>query len=293
MSSPDGLRVLAERLAREAADLIRTGTGGDRSVQATKSSPTDVVTAMDRAVEELLRSRIRQERPQDAVLGEEGGLAGPSGGSPGGLTWVLDPIDGTVNYTYGLPAFAVSVAVVSGDPRVPGAWTPQAGCVLQPGSRPAGDQVWTAARGAGASANGTAIRMPAPPPLGRALVATGFGYRAERRAGQARVVAALLPRIRDIRRIGSAALDLCWLAEGRLDAYYERGVNVWDIAAAALVVREAGGEVTGLRGAPASPETTVAAGRPLLGELSDLLADLAADTDQHIGQDIDQPTDRG
>jgi myo-inositol-1(or 4)-monophosphatase len=274
------LRDLAERVAREAGAAILAGARPQ--VQATKSSPTDVVTAMDRAVEELLRERLRAARPQDAVLGEEGGsVAGAASTGDSGdngdtaLTWVLDPIDGTVNYLYGIPAYAVSVAVVEGDPAVPGAWRPVAGCVHQPVT----STTWTAAAGLGASCDGVPLRLGAPPALDRALVATGFGYRTERRAGQARVLAGVLPRIRDIRRIGSAALDLCAVASGTVDAYYERGVNVWDVAAATLVVTEAGGVVTGLRGAPAGPGLTLAAAGPLAAELGDLLAGLDADRD--------------
>jgi myo-inositol-1(or 4)-monophosphatase len=266
---------LAEAVAREAGEMILRGErerSGERpEVESTKSSPTDVVTAMDRAVEDLLRSRLAQARPGDGVLGEEAGL------EPGstGLTWVLDPIDGTVNYLYRMPAYAVSVALVSGDPTVPGGWEPVAGCVHQPAT----GATWTAARGEGAWLGDRRLRLGPVPQLPAALVATGFGYRRQRRAGQARVLADVLPRVRDIRRIGSSALDLCGVATGTVDAYYERGVNVWDIAAATLVLTEAGGAIRGLRGAPPGPEMVVAGGDPLLSDLVDLLTGLDADSD--------------
>jgi myo-inositol-1(or 4)-monophosphatase len=276
----DDDRALAERVARQAGALIRAGrhlrpepggAGREAEVAATKSSPTDVVTAMDRAVEDLLRRELAAARPGDGLLGEE---AGHQPGSTG-RTWVLDPIDGTVNYLYRIPAYAVSVALVEGDPTVDGGWAPLAGCVFEPAT----GRSWTAARGRGATLDGVPLTLAAPPELDRALVATGFGYRAERRAGQAAVLAEVLPRIRDIRRIGSAALDLCGVAGGTADAYYERGVHVWDIAAAALVLSEAGGVLTGLRGAPPG-EAMVVAGAPVLaGVLAGLLAGLDADSD--------------
>jgi myo-inositol-1(or 4)-monophosphatase len=266
---------LAEEIAREAGELILAGerdrSGRRPEVESTKSSPTDVVTAMDRAVEELLRTRLAEARPDDGVLGEE---AGGRGGSSG-YTWVLDPIDGTVNYLYRIPAYAVSVALVTGDPTVPGGWQSVAGCVHQPAT----GSTWTAARGEGAFLGERRLRLRPVPELAQALVGTGFGYRRQRRTGQARVLAGVLPQIRDIRRIGSAALDLCGVATGTLDAYYERGVNVWDIAAAALVLTEAGGELRGLRGAAAGPEMVVAGGDPLLADLVGLLTDMQADSD--------------
>ena len=266
---------LAEQVAREAGALILSGERdrpGERpEVESTKSSPTDVVTAMDKAVEDLLRTRLAEARPGDGLLGEEAGF------EPGrtGLSWVLDPIDGTVNYLYRIPAYAVSVALVEGDPTVPGAWRSLAGCVLQPATGTA----WTAGLGLGARLGARQLHLAPPPELSQALVATGFGYRVERRVGQARVLTGVLPRVRDIRRIGSAALDLCGVATGTLDAYYERGVNAWDIAAAQLVLSEAGGAVHGLRGAPAGPDMVVGAGDPLAGRLVELLTELAADQD--------------
>lgn len=273
----DELMAVARDAATAAAGLIRAATGDqdDRpAVASTKSSPTDVVTAMDRAIERHLREHLAKVRPQDGVLGEEedGLRAGSSG-----LTWVLDPIDGTVNYLYRIPVYSVSVAVVAGDPRVPGAWTPVAGCVVSVET----GETWTAGLGRGSAVDGRPLSIRTDPDgpreLSQALVATGFGYRAERRAEQARVFAALAPVIRDIRRIGSASLDLCMVAAGQVDLYYERGVNVWDMAAAALVVIEAGGVVTGLAGRPLG-ERTVLAGEPgLCARLAEALVAAGAD----------------
>jgi myo-inositol-1(or 4)-monophosphatase len=265
------LRDLAERVARAAGDLVRTAAAGRVRVEDTKSSPSDVVTAADRAAEALLRDLLSAERPDDAVLGEEGSS------SPGrtGLTWVLDPIDGTVNFLYGIPAYAVSVAVVEGTPGDPGRWSTVAGCVHEV----ARGETWTAGRGLGAALDGQRLGPRPVPALDAALVATGFGYLAARRRAQARVVADLLPRVRDIRRIGAASLDVCHVAAGRVDAYYERGLNVWDFAAAQLVATESGVSVLGPGGGPPSGELLVAARAPLAGVLAAELDRLGADRD--------------
>lgn len=269
------LMAVAERVAREAGDLVSTGRPDRVTVAATKSSPQDVVTAMDFASEELLRRRLAELRPDDGVLGEERGFVpGPSG-----VTWVVDPIDGTVNYLYGQPSYSVSVAAVTG-PRgeapSPRTWTVLAGCVHAPTL----GVTYTAARGQGSWRDGARLTMgPGPDDLSGCLLGTGFGYRAQRRAAQGRVVAALLPQVRDIRRIGSAAVDLCSVAAGTLDAHYERGLQPWDMAAASLVVTEAGGAVVGLRGAPADDEMTVAGPPALAARLATILADLGADSD--------------
>jgi myo-inositol-1(or 4)-monophosphatase len=269
--TPHALAALAQEAAEAAGALIRENRPERVQVADTKSSPTDVVTEMDRAAERCIRDVLLGARPADGLLGEETGL------TPGstGLTWVVDPIDGTINYLYGIPAYAVSVAVVEGDPRIPGGWTSLAGCVLDVGS----GEIWTASRGGGAWVDGRPVAGPAPPELGLALIGTGFGYREDRRRSQARVVAALLPRVRDVRRFGSAALDLCWVAGGRLDGFYERGVNSWDIAAGILVAAEAGVDVRGLRGAPPGPAMLVAARPPLADVLVEELEGLGADSD--------------
>ncbi|WP_369373812.1 inositol monophosphatase [Promicromonospora sp. Populi] len=270
---PDGvtvtaLRDLALRLATAAGALVREGRPDRVEVAATKSSDVDPVTVMDRASEDLLREMIAAERPDDAILGEEGDdVAGTSG-----LTWVLDPIDGTVNYLYGIASWAVSVAVVAGPPE-PATWTILAGCVHSV----ADGRTWSAGLGEGATRDGAPVRVGAPASLGSCLVGTGFGYDAERRAQQAQVLTQVLPRIRDIRRLGSAAIDLCLLADGSLDLYYERGLNPWDMAAGAIVATEAGATVTGLRGGPAGNAMTVAGPSGLVAELAEILE--AADAD--------------
>lgn len=251
--STRALMQVAETIAREAATLVRAGREGDVSVAATKSSAQDVVTAMDLASEALLRRRLAELRPDDGILGEEDSLTP----STSGTWWVVDPIDGTVNYLYGLPAYAVSVAAVTspvGKDPDPSTWTVLAGCVVAP----ADGRVFLAGLGQGATLDGRPLRVNEPQPLIDCLVGTGFGYVASRRRSQARVVADLLPQVRDIRRIGSAALDLCTLAAGGLDLYYERGLQPWDLAAGSLVAQEAGAVVTGLRGRPAGEDMTVA-----------------------------------
>ncbi|WP_454857380.1 inositol monophosphatase family protein [Promicromonospora soli] len=270
---PDGvtvtaLRDLAVRLATAAGALVREGRPDRVVVAATKSSEVDPVTVMDRASEDLLREMIAAERPDDAILGEEGDdVAGTSG-----LTWVLDPIDGTVNYLYGVASWAVSVAVVAGPPE-PGAWTVLAGCVHSV----ADGRTWSAGLGEGATRDGEPIRVGAAASLGTSLVGTGFGYDAGRRAHQAQVLTQVLPKIRDIRRLGSAAIDLCLLADGSMDLYYERGLNPWDMAAGVVVATEAGAVVTGLRGGPAGNAMTVAGPPELVAQLAEILE--AADAD--------------
>jgi fructose-1,6-bisphosphatase/inositol monophosphatase family enzyme len=254
-------------VAVEAGALLEGRYGRPKVVQ-TKSSPTDVVTEMDRAAEELIRNRILAARPADAILGEEGGQTGA--GSP--VRWIVDPLDGTVNYLYGLPDWAVSIAAeVSG--------TVMAGVVCAPLRR----ATYVATAGAGAWLHSG--WLPAPSrlscntdvPLADALVATGFSYQAARRAVQGQVAARLLPQVRDIRRAGAAALDLCSLAAGQLDGYYESGLHDWDIAAGGLIAREAGALVSGLHGSEPGEAMTIAAGAGLFRELHDLIAMLTGE----------------
>lgn len=238
-------------------------------IAASKSSPEDIVTVADRETELLIRSLLADARPDDGFLGEEGGAeAGTSG-----LTWVVDPIDGTVNYAYGMPRWAVSIAVVEGDPD-PLTWTALAGAVVDPVL----GEVCTASRGGGAflADRGSGGRRLAvrETELSLALVATGFSYTAERRERQADVVRGLIGRIRDIRRSGVASLDLCDVASGRVNAYYERGLRPWDHAAAALVATEAGARVTGLGGRAAGEGFLLAAPPALAEELERVLARL-------------------
>ncbi len=239
----------------------------------TKSSPTDVVTEMDRAAEVLIRQRLLAVRPQDAILGEEGGEKAGRAGGPGRVRWVVDPLDGTVNYLYGLADWSVSIAA-----EVDG--TVVAGVVTVPSH----GEVFTATLGGGAwlDAGGgepVPLRCNTGVPLEQALVSTGFGYEVPRRVVQGAVVGAVLPRVRDIRRGGSCAVDLCSLAAGRVDAYYERGVNYWDWAAGGLVATEAGARLGGLASAGAGPSMTIAAEPVLFGRLRDLLASLDAERD--------------
>lgn len=264
------LRDLAERLAREAGELVRSGRPDQVEVAATKSTATDVVTRMDADSEALLRREIAAARPDDAILGEEEG----SSSGTSGITWVIDPVDGTVNYLYGVASYAVSVAAVVGPPD-PREWTVLAGAVHSV----VDDRTWTAGLGAGATLDGRPVRVNAETDLGQCLVGTGFGYDADRRRAQARVLVDVLPQVRDIRRLGSAAIDLCLVATGELDLYYERGLNPWDMAAGALVAQEAGARVTGLRGRPADREMVVAGPPEAVARLVRVLEDVDADTD--------------
>ncbi|KGM14279.1 inositol monophosphatase family protein [Cellulomonas bogoriensis] len=270
-TSPQDLAGIAEEVARAAGRLIREQRPTRVEVAGTKTSQVDVVTQMDLASEALIRAELARLRPGDGMLGEEDGLI------PGtsGLTWVVDPIDGTVNYLYGIPAYAVSVAVVSGEP-VPGSWQVEAGCV----HAVADGRTWTAARGRGARLDGRRLEIGPAAPLASALVGTGFGYRSRRRREQARVLTEVLPRVRDVRRIGSAALDLCAVASGQLNAYFERGLQPWDLAAGALVAQEAGATVSGLRGEPAGEVMTVAASPATHEALVALLESVRADAEE-------------
>ncbi|NCD18640.1 MAG: inositol monophosphatase [Actinobacteria bacterium] len=262
--NPADLHALCRTLADGAAEIATRRRRQGVSVAATKSSDVDIVTAVDQEVEQWLLDQLASARPDDAVLGEEGdGRTGTSG-----LTWVVDPIDGTVNYLYGLPHWSVSVAVCAGPPE-PGAWELLAGAV----AAPALGVTWHAVRGGGAFRGETRIEARAGVPLGKALVGTGFSYVAERRSRQGAAVAALLPQVRDIRRLGSVAIDLCLVADGSLDAHYERGLNVWDIAAGSLVLTESGGEVLGPGSAPA-PDMIVAGHGHTVRELAAALAAL-------------------
>ena len=223
---PSELRELAVRAARETGALLQHhNVRGLRGLD-TKSTATDMVSDADRDAEELLVQILTAARPHDALLGEEG--AGREGTS--GLRWVVDPLDGTTNFVFGYPQWAVSVAVEDEH-------GPLAGAIYDP-SR---DELFAAARGRGTTLNGDRVHVRGTHDLSQALIATGFGYDAERRALQAARVADVIPRIRDIRRGGAAAIDLAWVACGRLDGYWESGLNAWDWSAGSLLVTEAGG----------------------------------------------------
>jgi len=254
-------------------------------VVATKSSPTDVVTEMDRKAERLIREMIMDERPGDAILGEEQGQTGGTGdpatsrttGNIPPVRWVVDPLDGTVNYLYGLPDWAVSVAAESGGQIVAGVvCAPRRDALF---GAVAGGGSWRASLSAGTAAARKPLACNADVPLARALIATGFGYGAGRRLIQAEVLASVLPRVRDIRRNGACSVDLSMLAGGQVDGYYERGVQYWDIAAGGLIAQEAGAVVAGLAGKPAGPEMTIGAGPTLFAELQDLLMGLNPERD--------------
>jgi myo-inositol-1(or 4)-monophosphatase len=256
---------LAVATAREAAELVRRGRATAGDDVAVKSSPVDVVTAVDTASEHLVVGRLLGARPDDGVLGEEGAQrAGTSG-----VRWIVDPIDGTVNFLYDLPAYAVSIAA-----EVDGAVV--AGVVLNAAT----GELFTAVAGRGAFRSTPEEPGPVRLTGSRAaslelsLVATGFGYRVEQRRAQGAVVAALLPRVRDIRRHGSAALELCAAAAGRVDAYYEADLQPWDHAAGALVAAEAGLVLGGLPGRPFGDPMVVAAAPGIADELLALLAEL-------------------
>ncbi|MDO9397737.1 MAG: inositol monophosphatase family protein [Herbiconiux sp.] len=259
---------LARSIAVEAGELIARRRSEGVTVAASKSSPEDVVTFADRESEDFIRARLASARSDDGFFGEE------SAATPGrsGITWVVDPIDGTVNYLYGIPAYAVSIAAVQGDPD-PSAWTTLAGCVVNPVL----GEVFTASRGGGAQLNGRELAVNTGVALDQALVGTGFSYSAELRVKQGQFLTGLVGRVRDIRRAGSAALDLCSVAAGRLDAYAERGLNPWDHAAGALIAREAGARVGGFGDAAEGLVMTLAGDPVLLETLEPLLFELHRD----------------
>lgn len=252
------LRELAETIALEAGELAARRRAEGVSIAASKSSLEDVVTEADREVEDLIRSRLAELRPDDAFLGEESGAEGGSSG----LTWVVDPIDGTVNYLYGIPDYCVSIAVVEGEPE-PASWTALAGVVYAPAKQ----EVFRAAAGHGSFLGDERLAVNAGVVPALALIGTGFGYASEKRERQADVVRSLIGEVRDIRRVGAAALDLCAVACGRLDGYYESGLNPWDQAAGVLIAQEAGARVEGRDGGAADRELTIASVPEIFGFL--------------------------
>ncbi len=262
---PSELLDLARTIALEAGELAAQRRREGVEVAATKSTIVDVVTEADREVERLIRARILDARPDDAILGEEGG----SSSGTSGLTWVVDPIDGTVNYLYGIPHYAISIAVVEGDPD-PLTWTGLHGCVLNP----AIGELFTGSRGGGAFQGDRSIHVADPIPLELALINTGFAYAAATRGKQGEVVTRMLPMVRDIRRFGTASLDLCMVANGRTNAYFERTLSPWDHAAGAIIAREAGAVVKGFGDAAPSRDFILAAEPELAAHLEPLLIEL-------------------
>jgi myo-inositol-1(or 4)-monophosphatase len=250
------LLAVALEAARAAAAELQSRYGRRQSGVRSKSGPTDLVSDADLAAESAIRSVLAQRRPGDAILGEEGGASGD-----GSLRWVVDPLDGTINYLYGIPAFAVSVACEDAAGAL-------AGVVLDP----LRDECFAATRSGPPTLNGRPLPEASwPQNLELAMLATGFGYDPAIRAGQAAVIARVLPRVRDIRRVGAAALDLAWSACGRFDAFYERGLQVWDLAAGALIAQRAGLAVRRLPEAGDEPWGVMTAPPNLIEELYELI----------------------
>ena len=239
----DDLLATARDIALRAGALARQRRSEGVEVAASKTSPVDIVTHADRETERFIREALAEARPDDGFFGEESGSAP----SASGLTWVVDPIDGTVNFLYGIPHYAVSIAVVEGRPD-PLTWRALAGAVVNP-------------------ASGEPFRVADAVDLSQALVATGFAYDSAERARQGGVIAGLLPQVRDIRRLGTASLDLCFVACGRLNAYFERTLSPWDHAAGALIAREAGATVKGFGDAAPSSDVILAAHPELAARL--------------------------
>ena len=252
----NGLREIAEAVAREAGRQLREAFAGPRVNVTVKSSPTDLVSEADHAAERLIRERLAAARPGDGFLGEEGGdERGTSG-----VRWIVDPLDGTINFLFGIPEWAVSIACEDAEGTVAG--------VVYDAMR---DELWSAERNGPALLDGRPIAASTRDDLATAMVATGFGYDADVRRFQGQVVSRLLPKVRDIRRLGSAALDLAWTAAGRYDAFYERGLNSWDRAAGELLCRRAGLAVRELSPSPPAAAGILVAPPGLVEQLEPLV----------------------
>jgi myo-inositol-1(or 4)-monophosphatase len=248
---------LAERAARRAGEVLLTYFGEPAQGLEQKSSRNDPVSDADREAERTISELLAAERPDDGLLAEEGSAREGSSGR----RWIVDPLDGTVNFLYGIPYWNVSIALEDADGMAVG--------VVHDPNR---GETFRAVRGGGAELDGRPLRVRSPRTLDRALVGTGFGYERERRGAQGAVLADLLPQVRDIRRTGAAALDLCWLAAGRLDGYFEHGLSPWDWAAGRLMVEEAGGSVVELPGDP--PGLSVASSPELAATLASIAGEL-------------------
>lgn len=257
-------------IAREAAALAAERRMGSVTVADHKSSSVDIVTAVDREVETLIRQRLAERQPGDGFLGEESDPVERSTS----LTWVVDPIDGTVNFLYGIPQYAVSIAVVEGDPT-PRGWNEIAAVVINIGT----GREYTAVRGDGAFEDGRPLTVNKPASLEQSLFATGFSYSRSIRTQQAEVMARVMPHIRDIRRMGAAALDLTALAAGQLDIVFERMLQPWDHAAGVLIAREAGAEVRGWNGAAPDVDWLLAAHPDVIDEVEAILIESGAHFD--------------
>lgn len=261
----DELEQVAAEAAAAAAELIHDGRPADLEITS-KSADTDLVTTMDRASEQLIRSVIAARRPSDVVIGEEGGELDGSD-SPSGVRWWVDPIDGTTNYVYDHPGYNVSIAAELDGQVVVGVV-----------ADPTHGRTYRATLGRGARCGDRVLRLGEPAPLELALVATGFAYDRDRRGRQGRVAADVVATVRDLRRMGAAALDLCSVAAGRVDAYYEVGLSMWDLAAGALVATEAGARAGSIDGGELAPASVLVAHPDRFDELSELLVGLGADT---------------
>lgn len=246
---PTPLLDLAEHAAREGGRELLARFGGPIEGVERKSSPTDLVSDADRAAEQAVVSAIRAARPRDEVIAEEGD--GEDGDS--GLRWLVDPLDGTTNYLWGIPQWCVSVAAYD-----------EHGALAAVVHDPMREETFRASRGGGCRLNGSRVRVRSAPSLSEALVGTGFNYSRAERARQAEALLEVLPEVRDIRRLGAAALDLAWVAAGRLDAYFETGLSPWDWAAGRLLVTEAGGVVRELPDHEGSPSMVLAGPEPLV-----------------------------
>lgn len=258
---PITLMNVAAATARRAGDIVIIGRrSGEQQVRA-KSSPTDVVTMWDARSEDQIVTELSERRPHDGIVAEEGS----SRPSSSGISWLVDPIDGTTNFMYGLAGYAVSIAAIDDTGRT------LAGAVFLPATR----ELFVAARGHGAWLAGRRLRCTATDDLPRALVGTGFAYDAALRRGQGARMGTLVGSVRDIRRIGAAAPDLCYVADGRLDAYFEENLQPWDVAAGRLIAEEAGALVTSFDGGPAHPSQLLAAGPGIHGSLVDLLREVS------------------
>ena len=244
----DALLSLAVDAAEEAGALLMERFGGPARGVDSKSTPTDLVSDADRDSEELILGLIAKERPEDGVLAEEGG----GRATESGVTWVVDPLDATVNFLFGIPHWCVSIAAID-----------EGGALVGVVHNPNLQETFVAARGGGAHLNGARLHVGERTDLAGALVATGFSYDPKAREQQAEIVARVLPVVRDIRRAGSAALDLAALAAGRVDGFYEAPLEVWDKAAGVLLVTEAGGVVSELE-APLGLTPGVVAANPSL-----------------------------
>ena len=263
------LHDVAVKLAQEAGELIVSRRAGHIEVANTKSSDVDVVTAVDKESEEFLYTRLQELRPGDGFLGEEGQVEPSSTG----VTWVVDPIDGTVNFLYNIPHYAVSIAAVTGDPT-PGTWQVEAGAIFNPVT----GELFHAARGAGSYLGERRLQIGEPPPMNLALLATGFAYSTAMRKEQVRILGRLIGEVRDIRRMGTASLDLAAVAAGRVDVYFERTLNAWDHAAGEVLVTEAGGVIAGIRDLPQGREGIFAGHPTLVTQLKARISEVGGDT---------------